>query len=142
MQDPEPLAELLGDAPCLLRRQQAALQQIGQGVPLDIFLQHGHIGILDANLIDLGQMGAEHGQQLPVDLAAAGKMPEDVASSALPVPHHGDTAPGALLQGTHRRIFLLYGLQEAAVNIHVPPLLFHLAFFGRKLYNVQEYYMG
>ena len=80
------VAELAQDFPSGLLRQGLILQQEGQRVALDIFLQDTDLTIVFLHGINLGEMGAVQLLQNPVYLRAAGKFPVDALPDDLRVP--------------------------------------------------------
>ena len=120
VEHPQGPADLVDDAPGLFHREQGALQQIPQIVPLDVLLQHQVLLPLGGHLIHRRKIPAGTVQQPPVDLGIAGEAAQDEPLAAGLVPQQMHAAPRASLQQPFFPERLLQSGQQPLVHLHSP----------------------
>ena len=107
VQHPQGVAELQDNFPGLGGGEQRALEKIGQGISLYVFLQHCHHAVLLCRLHDLRQIRAGDPQKLPIDLPVPTIMAKNKPCPVLPVLQKRNTAALAAFECSYGFVVLL-----------------------------------
>ena len=92
------------------------MEQVSQGISLNILLQHQRFAVLSGYLIDVRQIRTGDLQQLTIDIRGSVQSSEDELLSGLSVTEQTDAASWTLFDDMHQIVLLMEDIEQPVVK--------------------------